>query len=53
MGVDPELALRSSARRFRARVEEAARLAGEEGAEFERLSPGEQLRLYGAARART
>jgi ATP diphosphatase len=52
LGADPELSLRESARRFRARVEEAARLAGEEGADFERLPPEEQLRLYGAARAR-
>jgi len=51
LGADPELALRASARRFRARVEQAARLAEREGADFERLPPAEQLRLYEASRA--
>jgi MazG family protein len=51
LGADPELALRASARRFRARVERAARLAEREGADFERLPPGEQLRLYEASRS--
>ena len=45
------LALRASARRFRDRVEQAAVLAEREGADFERLPPDEQLRLYEASRS--
>jgi MazG family protein len=51
LGADPELALRASAQRFRARVEAAARLASEAGQDFEALPPGDQLRWYEAARA--
>ena len=51
LGADPELALRASAQRFRARVEEAARLAAEAGADFEALPPDLQLRWYEASRA--
>ena len=51
LGADPELALRASSQRFRARVEEAARLAGEAGRDFEGLPLAEQLRWYEAARA--
>ena len=39
-GADPELALRASAQRFRARVEGAARLAGAAGEDFEGLPLG-------------
>jgi ATP diphosphatase len=46
LDVDPELALRASARRFRGRVERAAELAGEAGEDFERLAPGAQLAWY-------
>ena len=51
LGADPELALRASSQRFRARVEGAARLAGEAGRDFEALPLAEQLRWYDAARA--
>jgi MazG family protein len=51
LGADPELALRASAQRFRERVEVAARLAAGAGADFEGLTPDEQLRWYRAARA--
>ena len=45
--VDPELALRASTDRFRARVEAAERLAG---GEWERLGRDEQLSLYAQVR---
>lgn len=48
---DPEIALRASAQRFRARVERAAALAAAEGLAFEELAPADQLALY--ARAKT
>ncbi len=51
LGADPELALRASAQRFRARVEEAARLAAASGADFEALPLPDQLRWYEAAKA--
>lgn len=51
LGEDPELALRASARRFRARVEAAAGLASAAGARFEDLTPAEQLAWYERARA--
>lgn len=51
VGADPELALRASAQRFRGRVESAAALAAEAGADFEALAPQDQLRWYEAARA--
>lgn len=44
--VDPELALRSAAQRFRARVERAAALAGDAGERFEDLPAEEQVRWY-------
>lgn len=44
--VDPELALRDSALRFRERVEEAARIAGREGRVFEDLGLDEQETYY-------
>jgi MazG family protein len=50
LGADPELALRASAQRFRARVEEAARLAAEAGTDFEALPLDDQLRWYEAAK---
>ena len=50
--VDPETALRGAAARFRARVEEAERLAAADGAAFADLSLDEQERYYRAAKAR-
>jgi MazG family protein len=44
--VDPELALRGSAVRFRERVEEAARIAGRDGLVFEHLAIDEQESYY-------
>ena len=44
--VDPELALRAAADRFRGRVQAAADQAAAEGANWNDLTPGEQLRLY-------
>ena len=49
--VDPELALRAAADRFRARVEQAEDLAASQGADWNDLGPDDQLALY--ARART
>ena len=46
---DPELALRASAQRFRARVERAARLATASGHDFERLPLDDQLAWYRSA----
>lgn len=46
---DPELALRSSAARFRRRVERAAALAGEAGERFEALDAADQLVWYARA----
>ena len=51
-GVDPEIAVRAAAARFRARVEGAARMAAEAGEDFESLPPGEQLEWYTRFRAR-
>ena len=51
LDVDPELALRAAAGRFRARVETAARLAGEAGQDFERLEVDAQLEWYRRARS--
>jgi MazG family protein len=48
--VDPELALRGTAIRFRERVEAAACAAREEGAEFETLSLDEQEAYYQRAK---
>lgn len=44
--VDPELALRSAAQRFRARVERAAALAAGDGERFEDLDPDAQVAWY-------
>jgi XTP/dITP diphosphohydrolase/tetrapyrrole methylase family protein/MazG family protein/ATP diphosphatase len=48
--VDPELALRSSADRFRARVEAAERLAEADGAAWNDLNPERQFGYYAQAR---
>ena len=50
--VDPETALRGAAGRFRARVEEAERIADEKGFAFADLSLEEQERYYRAAKER-
>jgi XTP/dITP diphosphohydrolase/tetrapyrrole methylase family protein/MazG family protein/ATP diphosphatase len=48
--VDPELALRSSADRFRARVDSGVELAASEGRSWNDLPPDEQLIYYARAR---
>ena len=48
--VDPELALRASAERFRGRVQGASDLAAADGADWHDLGPDEQLALYARAR---
>jgi XTP/dITP diphosphohydrolase/tetrapyrrole methylase family protein/MazG family protein/ATP diphosphatase len=48
--VDPELALRAAADRFRGRVESAERLAASGGADWNDLSPERQLGYYAQAR---
>jgi len=48
--VDPELALRASAERFRGRLEAAAALAAEHGTEWSQLDPDRQLDFYAQAR---
>jgi XTP/dITP diphosphohydrolase/tetrapyrrole methylase family protein/MazG family protein/ATP diphosphatase len=48
--VDPELALRASADRFRARVEAAERLAEADGATWNDLETGRQINYYAQAR---
>ena len=48
--VDPELALRASADRFRGRVQAAADLAARERREWHDLAPDEQLAYYARAR---
>ena len=48
--VDPELALRSSADRFRARVEAAERLAEADGARWNDLATDRQINYYAQAR---
>jgi nucleoside triphosphate diphosphatase len=48
--VDPELALRAAADRFRGRVEGAAELAARNGRDWEDLRPEEQLGYYTQAR---
>ena len=48
--VDPELALRAAADRFRGRVEGAADLAASEGAGWNDLDPEAQLAFYARAR---
>jgi XTP/dITP diphosphohydrolase/tetrapyrrole methylase family protein/MazG family protein/ATP diphosphatase len=48
--VDPELALRAAADRFRGRVQSASDLAAAAGADWHDLAPDEQLALYARAR---
>ena len=48
--VDPELALRAAADRFRGRVEGAEGLAASEGSDWNDLSPDEQIAYYARAR---
>jgi XTP/dITP diphosphohydrolase/tetrapyrrole methylase family protein/MazG family protein/ATP diphosphatase len=48
--VDPELALRAAADRFRGRVEAAETLAASDGRDWNDLDPDEQLALYARAR---
>jgi XTP/dITP diphosphohydrolase/tetrapyrrole methylase family protein/MazG family protein/ATP diphosphatase len=48
--VDPELALRASAERFRGRVQAAADLAAGDGSDWHDLGPDEQLAYYARAR---
>jgi XTP/dITP diphosphohydrolase/tetrapyrrole methylase family protein/MazG family protein/ATP diphosphatase len=48
--VDPELALRASADRFRGRVQAAADRAAADGADWHDLGPDEQLAYYARAR---
>lgn len=50
LDVDPELALRAAAGRFRARVEDAAGLAAAEGANWDDLHSERQLGYYAQAR---
>jgi MazG family protein len=48
--VDPELALRAAAERFRSRVEAGADLAARDGRTWKDLAPDEQLGYYARAR---
>jgi MazG family protein len=48
--VDPELALRAAADRFRGRVQDAADLAAGDGADWQDLGPEAQLAYYARAR---
>ncbi len=48
--VDPELALRAAAERFRSRVQAGVELAAFEGRTWNDLAPGEQLAYYARAR---
>jgi uncharacterized protein YabN with tetrapyrrole methylase and pyrophosphatase domain len=48
--VDPELALRAAAERFRGRVQGAADLAAGDGADWQDLGPEAQLAYYARAR---
>jgi MazG family protein len=52
LNVDPELALRAAAARFRGRVETAERLAADEGLVFAELPLDEQDRFYDLAKER-
>jgi MazG family protein len=51
--VDPELALRAAAERFRGRVEAAADLAARDGADWNDLEPDAQLAYYARVRLAT
>jgi uncharacterized protein YabN with tetrapyrrole methylase and pyrophosphatase domain len=48
--VDPELALRAAADRFRGRVQGAEGLAASQGRDWNDLGPDDQLALYARAR---
>lgn len=48
--LDPELALRATADRFRARVESAGELSASDGRNWNDLAPNEQLAYYASAR---
>ncbi len=50
LAVDPELALRAAADRFRARVSTGSELAASEGHSWNDLAPDEQLAYYARAR---
>jgi uncharacterized protein YabN with tetrapyrrole methylase and pyrophosphatase domain len=50
LNVDPELALRTMAKRFAARVERAEELAERDGRVFSKLSLEEQDRYFDAAK---
>ncbi|MBV8220394.1 MAG: nucleoside triphosphate pyrophosphohydrolase, partial [Solirubrobacterales bacterium] len=50
LAVDPEIALRAAADRFRGRVEAGAGLAAAEGQNWNDLAPDEQLAYYARAR---
>ena len=50
LAVDPELALRAAADRFRARVLAGGELAASEGHSWNDLAPDEQLAYYARAR---
>jgi MazG family protein len=52
LAVDPELALRAAADRFRARVSAGNELAASEGHSWNDLAPDEQLAYYARARLR-
>ncbi len=52
MKVDPELALRAAADRFRSRVGDGADLASSDGRSWNDLTPDEQLTYYARARLR-
>jgi XTP/dITP diphosphohydrolase/tetrapyrrole methylase family protein/MazG family protein/ATP diphosphatase len=51
--VDPELALRAAAERFRERVEGAEEIAAHNGEQWDQLSPETQLQYYAKARLST
>jgi MazG family protein len=50
LNVDPELALRAAAERFRGRVEAGGKLAASEGHSWNDLAPDEQLAYYARGR---
>jgi len=50
LNVDPELALRATTQKFRARVDEAVRLAADEGESWPELGLGAQERYYQLAK---
>jgi MazG family protein len=53
LNVDPELELRRATRRFVGRVEQAERLAGQDGAEWAKLSLDDQDRYFDQAKETT